>query len=374
MATTFLIIGALFVIRIAVLAILIIFSPVGFVAGIFPGTKKFADEWWGALFSQSFFAPIMALMLVVALNVMKAMNSGDVLKRSVEQTMGGGQPAGADYSTIIVGGATMAIPLIILWVGLASAKKFGAVGADVTQKYISGMMNWVGKHATLTPAAFLGRKYEKLMTDDSKNKYARYTKWAAPSVIKKAFEDWRKESHETDKAPVERAAGGAQDTFNAIFGKRTNNAFAVRRRQENKKTKELLEISKNADYLINELDHAYEEGEADMVAGALEALAQTNNLNDLMAASGGKSYGKGLDPVKYKNKKGEEKEAVMISSKNYGTMMNNMLADLGFKPGSKEMAMERMALGETALAAGNGALFGQVAFVDGDWRTRSLPL
>ena len=36
------------------------------------------------------------------------------------------------------------------------------------------------------------------------------------------------------------------------------------------------------------------------------------------------------------------------------------------------MAMEGMALGETALAAGNGALFGRIAFTDGDWREMSL--
>lgn len=363
LAVTFLTIGALFIIRIAILALLIIFSPVGFVAGIFPGTKQFADQWWSQLFNQAFFAPVMALVLVIALSIMRVMNNGSLLN-SIKKTMSGRVLTG-DYSGIITSGAMMAIPVIILWVGLLSAKKFGAIGADIVQKYAMAGMKWAVK----TPVMWGGRKYERKMAD---NKYSKYTKWLAPSVLKGAYDNWRKESFESDRKPVEKAAAYMQDAFNKLYGRNTNHGFRVSQQQDNKVAKELLEISANSEYLVNELDAAYKNGDREEINGAILALAKTNNPNDALAAAVGKDYGQGLETedYEYKDENGKtiKGKTAVISSKNYQILMSNLLKRAGYGAGTEEMAMAKMAIGEVARSAGNSALFAQAGFKDGKWR------
>lgn len=348
-AITFLIIGALFIIRIAVLTVLIIFSPVGFVAGVFPGTKKFADEWWSALLNQAFFAPVMALVLVIAIKVMMLMNAEGNLQKSIDEAVGA-QSAGADYSSLIVGGMSLAIPLIILWVGLGSAKKFGAIGADMVQKYATTGMKFVG----MTPLLFAGRKYEKWATDDS-NKYRRFTRFTAPSVLKQSWDNWRKESLASDKAPVERAAADTQDNFNALFGDHTNHGFAVRQHQAAKVAKEMSEVSTNSEYVIDELGSYREKKEYDGVVGSIKALIKDNNLNDLLGSLSEeeiKKWGLETEDIEDENGKVIGKK-VIISPENFQKVMNEMLIEAGGKRDSEEVAMDIMTLSDMATAAGN---------------------
>lgn len=58
--------GIFLVIRIAVLAILIILSPLAFVGEVFPGLKEISSEWWDKLIKYVMFGPIFALLLYVS--------------------------------------------------------------------------------------------------------------------------------------------------------------------------------------------------------------------------------------------------------------------------------------------------------------------
>lgn len=124
---TLFVIALLLIIRIVVLAILIIFSPLGFVASIFPGTKNYADMWWGNLFKQAFFGPIMAFMLYISITIMKEVQDNDVggMSNFISHNLNNEN----NYSSIIVAGATMAIPIVLLWTGIIAAQKLGAAGA-----------------------------------------------------------------------------------------------------------------------------------------------------------------------------------------------------------------------------------------------------
>jgi hypothetical protein len=142
LATTLLIMAMLLIIRIVMLAVLVIFSPVGFVASIFPSTKNYADMWWDQLFKQAFFGPIMAFMLYIALMIMNDMQQGE---DSLNSKMGGyirqKLTNGSNISSIVVAGCALAIPIVILWVGIIASQKMGAVGADMAKKAGLGMMN-----------------------------------------------------------------------------------------------------------------------------------------------------------------------------------------------------------------------------------------
>lgn len=131
-AVTMLMIGILLVVRLAVLGIVIIFSPLGFTANIFPSTQKYADDWWTALFKQSFFGPIMLFMVAIAINVYTASN--EAISNSLQAAVSGTKTEGT-LTGILITGVTLAIPITILWLGIMAAQKMGAIGADVAKKY-----------------------------------------------------------------------------------------------------------------------------------------------------------------------------------------------------------------------------------------------
>lgn len=136
-----LIMAILFIVRMIVLAILIMFSPVGFVASIFPGLNSFSSKWWDALLKQAFWGPIMAFMLYIALKVMVEMQRGG--SNSIGAQMKKFAYAnGGNFSEIIVGGVAMAIPVVLIWIGMISAKQMGAIGADKAQKWATKAVKW----------------------------------------------------------------------------------------------------------------------------------------------------------------------------------------------------------------------------------------
>jgi hypothetical protein len=128
-AVTLLTMAILLVIRMLVLAIVIIFSPVGFVGYIFPGLSQFAGKWWDALFKQAFFGPIMAFFIYLAFLIMTEFNANPKGTEKLGVVQG-----------IIVAGVHMALPITLLWVGMISAKQLGATGAATAQKYGMGAM------------------------------------------------------------------------------------------------------------------------------------------------------------------------------------------------------------------------------------------
>jgi len=136
---TLLIIAILFIIRIVVLGVLIVFSPIGFVGSILPGMKKFADDWWDALFKQSFFAPIMVFMLFLAVQMMRASNNN--ITKSIGSAVQSNTALGADSKSIIATGTSMAMPIVLLWLGILVSKNFGAYGAATAKKLGMGAMS-----------------------------------------------------------------------------------------------------------------------------------------------------------------------------------------------------------------------------------------
>ncbi len=140
---TFLVIAVMFVIRLVALGIIIIFSPIGFVAAIFPSTKHYADDWWSNLFKYSFFAPIMAFMLAIALNILGKMKS-DALTGflTVTQNNIGGNTIDA---SVVAKMAFFAIPIVILWMGLITAQKLSIAGAGVVTGQAKKFAGWAGR-------------------------------------------------------------------------------------------------------------------------------------------------------------------------------------------------------------------------------------
>lgn len=157
---TLLIIAILFVVRLVALALLVMFSPIGFVGYIFPATSEYADKWWKMLFSYSFFAPIMMFMMAVALSVSRAIGDENYAAFVANS---GSNTTDADQASFIASAAFFCIPIIILWFGMGIAKSMGIAGADTVVGGAQKFGKWAGKK-------FSGYNYMKKNYDQFKSK------------------------------------------------------------------------------------------------------------------------------------------------------------------------------------------------------------
>lgn len=130
-------------IRAIVLTIVMITAPLGFAAMAIPPLQNQARKWWDTLLKQSFFAPILILLLLVSLKVTEGFTA-----QSGGLTLAGAlsQPNASSMGIILV--FTLVIGFLIA--SLIAAKNFGAVGANfATQtaaKVVMGSSGWIGRN------------------------------------------------------------------------------------------------------------------------------------------------------------------------------------------------------------------------------------
>jgi len=115
----------MFLIRLVVLIILCIFSPLGFAAAILPSTQNYANDYWHTLFKNAFFGPIMLLMLAISIYILKAFQTDRLL--ALAQT----NSINPDNANTLALWAFYFVPVVMLWGGMIWAQKLGAVGASV---------------------------------------------------------------------------------------------------------------------------------------------------------------------------------------------------------------------------------------------------
>lgn len=141
---TILVIAVMFVIRITALAILIIFSPVGFI-GILPGKiEGYANDWWKNLFKYALFGPIMVFMLLISYKMMEALGAEQQAISAAEQIQ-----ALSIQSTTDVGSGTFlgniayfVIPVVLLWMGLMAALNSSIAGSKFVKGYADKAIGW----------------------------------------------------------------------------------------------------------------------------------------------------------------------------------------------------------------------------------------
>jgi hypothetical protein len=144
MLTTAFVMGAmalLLIIRFVVLVLLMIASPLAFIAFALPGGSNWGQKWVDKLLSQSFFAPAMLAMVYLTARMAKGLQSG---------IAGDGENA-TDLTAIVASTNTaeqfgaLIVFIIIIALMLASvivAKKIGAAGAETTVKWGKNARNW----------------------------------------------------------------------------------------------------------------------------------------------------------------------------------------------------------------------------------------
>ncbi|MDO8594653.1 MAG: hypothetical protein Q7R93_04035 [bacterium] len=141
----------MFIIRLVTLIMLMILSPLAFVAWILPGASGLASSWWSKLWTQSFFAP---LYLALAYVVVSAINAPGF--NIIGGKTGEGIPSFAAAFVGFEGSSISIIFNFIVIIGLLVgclivAQQLGAKGSDLMvswgHKLAGEGTGFVGRHA-----------------------------------------------------------------------------------------------------------------------------------------------------------------------------------------------------------------------------------
>lgn len=145
----------LFAKRFAVLVMLMVLSPLAFIAMALPKTKGYASEWWKALLNNSIFAPIYLLLIWIVLKILEDPGFSIVPSQNSNFALA---LSGAGSSVIIfvnflIVGAFLVFALIV-------SQKLGVYGAEGMMKLGHTLRKWgqgVAGGATLGGLGLLGR-------------------------------------------------------------------------------------------------------------------------------------------------------------------------------------------------------------------------
>jgi len=154
----------LFITRMAVLWLLMILAPFGFVFLILPATRSYAQQWWKKLIDQAVFAPAFLFLFFIALKVLDKL--GDFMGKAndIKSTN--------EYLALIL--LQITIAFILLFASLMVAKQLGTYGADgaigMAKKSGAAFGKYVGRGAArraMAPIRAAGRTAGSIQRSDS---------------------------------------------------------------------------------------------------------------------------------------------------------------------------------------------------------------
>src|SRR3990167_629323 len=124
----------MFILRVVVLWLVMIFSPIAFLGMILPSMEKYSGMWWKYLINQSFFAPAFLFMFMLVTKFINSdfvdsifeVSSNSDLK--IVLGLDGGKIALTFFHFFVVGGLMMACLIVARQLGGKTAE-FGIGGA-----------------------------------------------------------------------------------------------------------------------------------------------------------------------------------------------------------------------------------------------------
>ncbi len=131
-------------IRVIALVLLLIFSPVGFVAAAFPSTSKYASQWWDALFKYAFSGPTLIFMLVVAIKMLEAIGGSGIGENELRSIISK-EGLENNLNNMAESIALFTIPIMILWTALITSGKAGDAGSAWVSNKMQGWSKKTGK-------------------------------------------------------------------------------------------------------------------------------------------------------------------------------------------------------------------------------------
>lgn len=130
------------VVRIVMLWVLLMLSPLAYAMRVLPSTKSYAAKWWGEFLKYAFFTPIIAFFLNMAAVINNQYNAafnsnGSVLQKLIDDPSLVGNSSLAAFVFRV---GSNVIILVFLVIAIKAAEQAGVFGADVVAKAAKGGM------------------------------------------------------------------------------------------------------------------------------------------------------------------------------------------------------------------------------------------
>lgn len=163
------VLAIMFVIRLTALIVLVIFSPIGFVAAAIPidALKKFSGQWWDNFNKYLIFGPAAMLLLLVTVRFMSAI-SEDSWYTQAESLANNAAGSGTDATVIAQQMILFSIPMIMIWMTIGISGKLGIAGAKTVEGWGGKVRGWGQKAAMGAMRAPFVNKYTKAAWEGSK--------------------------------------------------------------------------------------------------------------------------------------------------------------------------------------------------------------
>lgn len=268
LVTTFVLFAAaiLFMIRTAILWILMILSPLAFLAMALPATKQYASKWWEKLFNQAFFAPAYLFLFLL---VVKIVAKGEILKQlgAENATFGTafGSPNNANVNLIL----NFIILIVLMVACLIIAKQMGAYGAGTVMKWGQSAKKWGQGYAGRVGKRYVGRAATAAegALEKGEGKFAKTLK-AMPflqrglagvaQLKKKEVGKYEKQYEKYDLTTLEQLQGkrGTTPEAREAMGK-----LITKKRAQEAKKEDVKKENERYDKIVGTKEKNYEDGE-----------------------------------------------------------------------------------------------------------------
>ena len=150
--------GAFFmVVRLAMLWLLMILAPFGFVLLILPITRSYALQWWRTLQSQALFAPAFMFFIIITIKIVQSDFVQDVSKKLTQQGI-----STTEFLFLLI--INHIVILVLLGASLIVAKQMSMYGANAVMGTAKSFGKFVGGYAgrgALRAGAPVARYIEK---------------------------------------------------------------------------------------------------------------------------------------------------------------------------------------------------------------------
>ena len=189
---------AFLIIRIAVLAILLVVSPIAFIAMILPKAEHIWQKWWSTFFSHAFFFPAFLFLMYFSVTFISRISNATQASNFMD----------ANNPALLM---AYFVAVVMMIGSLIIAKQMGAYGADAVMKTATTGRQWVAGYAGSQTIGRLGARLQQSQTMQKTNIGRRFSA-AVAGVGSKTAGSYQKTKDEkaewlSKQAPSEWAKG-----------------------------------------------------------------------------------------------------------------------------------------------------------------------
>ncbi len=282
---------AFLIVRVVAIWVLLMLSPIAYVARILPTTKGISGTWWQTFLKYAFFTPVLAFFLNMAAVISNSARNSPVLQQITSASFSDSNMP--NLSKFVFAVASNVIILVFLILAIRVASQFGVVGGDVLkdigEKGVKFPFTWTGKkvkqgtdyakQGVQNKSLQLANRYLGPSEKDSgkpagffkRQAYNIMTGGAVSKAKKKAREEsLHDEQHKTEayaKAYKQQASGKTMDSHIKYEREHFNSAV--------KKEKDLLQ-DLDADQMKEALEKAFKNEDPHAKAIQVQAIVESS--------------------------------------------------------------------------------------------------